>query len=153
MEFAQPYTSEEVMNQVKGIFRQIGWLFLFAIFCSFSLISNGDMTILTVATSQTTNNGLPFYVYVKEVEKGEFLRHEYQQIAQEAFAETSPIEPFLIFPGKNHELKVTRTQKQKPLGIYALYTAPGEEWKAIASGAYRINLVLGETEIQSATRQ
>jgi len=132
----------------------LGLLFFLPILCGFSLFSSDEVTtFIKINTTETTNNGAPFYVYVKEVEKGEFLRHEYHEIAQEAFAETPKIEPFVIFPGHTHELKIPRTQKQKPIGIYALYTAPGDEWKAIASGSNKITVVLGDTEILSATRQ
>ena len=81
----------------------ISLLLAFILLCSFWPFSRkSNTTRLRINTLETTNGGTPFYLFVKEVEKGEFLKHEYQHIVHEAFpfTDTGPdIHPYIIFPG------------------------------------------------------
>ncbi|GEM_PF-2251671 len=136
---------------LRFVLSQMFLLALIPLFCSFWPFTGEEGTVMRVNTTATTNKGVPFYIYVKEVEKGEFLRHEYQQIVHEAFTENPKIQPFVIFPGDNYEFTVAREQSEKPLGIYVLYTNPGDDWKMIANGSTRVTIELGDTEILSAS--
>ncbi len=133
---------------------QMMLLFLIPILCSFwPFTKEMNATLIRVNTTETTNQGRPFYLYIKEVEKGEFLKHEYQNIVSEAFpfSDKNPdIQPYVIFPGKNYSIRVPRKQKEKPLGIYVLYTNPGDDWKLLTNGSNRVTVELGDTEILSA---
>lgn len=141
-------------KSARFIISQMLLLFLIPTLCSFWPFTNdGRTTLLRINTTETTNQGVPFYLYIKEVEKGEFLKHEYQHIVHEAFPfsdKTPDIQPYVIFPGKNYDIRVPREQKEKPLGIYVLYTNPGDDWKLLANGSNRITVILGDTEILSA---
>lgn len=115
--------------------------------------ANRGSTTVQVNTNEKTNQGIPFYIFFKEVEKGEFLKHEYQQVVVEAFpfSNKSPdLEPRIIFPGRNYEFQLSRNQKEKPLGVYVFYTNPGNDWKFLATASGRINLDLGDSEILKA---
>lgn len=110
-------------------------------------------TLIHVSTTESTNEGRPFCLYIKEVEKGEFIRHEYQEIVQEVnpFAEEAPaIQPYFLHPGKNYDIRIPRKHMDKPLGIYVLYTNPGDDWKLLATGSNKVTVSLGDSEILNA---
>lgn len=138
----------------KATLSQMALLALIPILCSFwPFTDEKGTTLVHVNTTEATNQGLPFYLYIKEVEKGEFVRQEYQEIVYEVnpFADVSPaIQPYFIHPGKNYDIRVPRKQKDKPLGIYVLYTNPGDDWKLLATGSNRVTVSLGDSEILSA---
>lgn len=135
------------------ILKQLSLLLLVGILCSFWPFSRGSSNInLKITTTEMTNDGTPFYVYIKEVEKGEFLKSEYQQIVREAFPFTDVgpgIHPEVLLPGKNYRIKINREHPEKLLGIYFLFTNPGDDWKLLSDASKKIDVVLGETEIIS----
>jgi len=141
-------------KSVMFILSRLLVLSLIPILCSFWPFSNdGQSTLLRINTTEATNKGVPFYLYIKEVEKGEFLKHDYQNIVHEAFPfseDTPDIQPYVIFPGKCYDIRVPRKQREKSLGIYVLYTEPGDDWKLLANGSNRVTVFLGDSEILSA---
>lgn len=142
-------------NLFKNGLKTLLFLGLFIGLNSFWPFSTTSKTItLSIKTAATTNHGTPFYVYVKEVEKGEFLKHEYSQIVKEAFpftAEGPEIPPAVILPGQSYVFNIHRENFGKLLGVYFLFTKPGDDWKLIVNPSKKIDVTLGETEILSAT--
>lgn len=139
---------------LKNLLKSISFILMFVTLCSFWPFSGGNASVkLKVKTLDSTNNGAPFYVYVKEVEKGEFLKDEYHHIVTQAFPtgpEGPAIHPKAILPGKNVTIVIPKSQEDKQLGIYFLFTEPGKEWKYLSSASKRIDVFLGDKEIASA---
>lgn len=108
---------------------------------------------IDIQTKAFSNQGLPFYCVVKEVEKGEFLTDTYQEVAEEVFSgEEDPSKRTLevIIPGSSYRTRFQKSKKNTSLGIYFLFTNPGEEWKLFVDpSCKKINIELGEDEIKS----
>lgn len=88
---------------------------------------------LTIKSNAETNNGQPFYIVIRSVNAKEFLTNSYQKIVRMIFAD-SPDPSFLyacaILPGKKVVVTVEKPN-QTSLGVYALFTQPGNQWKRL----------------------
>ena len=136
----------------RKLLKCAGLAALFVTVCSFWPFSNSSTVKMTVKTLDTTNEGAPFYFYIKEVEKGPFLKHEYHDVVKEAFPsgdETPENRPQVIIPGKKYTLNFTRKNPEKLLGVYFLFTNPGDDWKMLVNPSSKVEIVLGDTEILS----
>lgn len=124
---------------------------LLFLLCGFSIFSDDEQIVeLEIKTEVDANRGTPFYLLVKEVEKGEFLKQDYQDIVKEAFPsneKSPPFPPHVILPGKNYTLEIVRKQEGKLLALYFLYTQPGQDWKLLVDSTTKLKVVLGENQI------
>jgi hypothetical protein len=122
---------------------------------SFTFFSQENPKVsLEIKTEEVTNGGMPFYVLVKEVEKGEFLNHIYPDILREAFPSNGKVAASfsqVVIPGKKCHLEYPRQKPDKPLGIYFLLTQPGEDWKMLVDATETVKIVLRENNIKIKT--
>lgn len=86
---------------------------------------------LTIKSNSRTNKGIPFHVALRAVDTQIFLTDSYQDVAGVIFStppDTSVLGKTAIIPGSTREISVNRPEDM-PVGIYCLFTEPGEEWK------------------------
>lgn len=99
-----------------------------------SLAGCGSTGTSVVVTSQeVTNGGRPFYAVVRSVEQATHLTDTYESIAAKVFA--NPADPSVlaaqvIYPGVEATVEV-QPSETLPLGVYFLFTEPGERWKVL----------------------
>lgn len=85
----------------------------------------------TVTPEPGINDAQPFYVVIREVNKKSFLMENYDKIADSVYADPpdkSLLGSQVILPGKTEVIKVA-IPSESDIGIYALFTRPGENWK------------------------
>lgn len=90
---------------------------------------------LVVKSNSGTNNGVPFHIALRSVDTQVFLTDSYQDVAEVIFStppDTSVLGTAAIIPGSKREISVNRPEDM-PVGIYCLFTEPGEEWKMMLS--------------------
>jgi hypothetical protein len=99
------------------------------------------------------NGGAPFYVVVRAVEQGTFVTESYEAVASKVFA--TPTDPALlkaevVHPGAAIEVVVEKP-KDTGIGVYFLYTKPGERWKTgrVVPLPDAIDISLGANQIES----
>jgi predicted component of type VI protein secretion system len=135
--------------------------FYLPLLCSFLLCLTGcfetkkseEMTLF-VRTKKATNNGTPLYVVIKETNMAKFLTQDYQEIASQSFwkeEEAANVVKKVLIPGTTNKITLPVPAKDKSLGIYFLFTKPGECWKYIISKpkAEKIKILLGEQEYEA----
>ena len=86
---------------------------------------------LRIKPELNANNGRPFYIVIREVNKTSFLIDGYDEIAEMVYAdqqEESLITWCVILPGKENKIKFAKPEKSD-LGVYGLFTQPGDNWK------------------------
>jgi len=120
------------MNKLKLILL----LLLILIFnsCALNKELPPQLTII-VKSNSGTNKGVPFHVALRTVDTQIFLTDSYQDIAQLIFStppDTSVLGTAAIIPGSTREISVNKPEDM-PVGIYCLFTEPGEEWKMMLS--------------------
>ncbi|OPY12880.1 MAG: hypothetical protein A4E70_01871 [Syntrophus sp. PtaU1.Bin005] len=131
-------------------------LFLLSLMgCAFLGLKSGakvDYITLDIAADALANEERLAYVVIRRVNKMEFLIDQYETISDMAFAR-KPNESILavkmILPGQKQQIKVIKPGKED-IGVYVLFTNPGENWKVILEGPlkkeYRINVKKNEVE-------
>jgi len=86
---------------------------------------------IVVKSNSGTNNGVPFHIALRAVDTQIFLTDSYQDVAGLIFStppDTSVLGTSAIIPGSTREISVNKPEDM-PVGIYCLFTEPGEEWK------------------------
>ncbi|HUD01084.1 MAG TPA: hypothetical protein VMR37_02040 [Rhabdochlamydiaceae bacterium] len=119
----------------------------------FEAKKNDEITLL-VRTTKSTNYGTPLYVVIKETSMAKFLTQDYQEIASQSFwkeEEASNIVKKVLVPGTTNKITVPVPGKEKSLGIYFLFTNPGECWKYILTKPKpeKVKILLGEQEYEA----
>lgn len=114
--------------------------------CSLFRRSSPKLMTFVIKSKDDTNEGQPFYIMIRYVNQQTFLTDSYQTISAMAFA--SEADPAVlavrsILPGKKLKLRVQKLDKD-PIGVYCLFTNPGERWKVLLSqplkSKYKIRL-------------
>lgn len=114
----------------------------------------GEEVTFLIRTTPATNHGTPLYVVVKETTMAEFLTQDYHEIANQSFwKEENPshlIKKVLI-PGTTSKIKLDPPKGDKSLGVYFLFTNPGECWKYILDKpqSENVKILLGEEEYKA----
>jgi hypothetical protein len=104
-----------------------------------------------IDSTADTNGGRPFYVVLRSVEQAEYVTDSYDAIAKKAFA--TPPDPALIrseviYPGVRRSVTFDKPATL-PVGIYFLFTEPGERWKTARNPPFpsSIKIQLGKNQI------
>ena len=90
-------------------------------------------TSLTVTSKEETNGGRPFYAVVRSVDEATHLTDTYEAIAAKVFAnpaDASVLATQVIYPGVEATVSVEPSETLS-LGVYFLFTNPGEHWKVL----------------------
>jgi len=118
-------------------------------------IGSDPETTIAIEVDEKTNNGTPFYAVVRTVEEGSFLTESYQNVADAVFPQPQDPNMLLkqvIYPGKKDQLNI-KNPPGKVLGLYFLFTEPGDHWKVMIRQPYprRYSVALVNTEIVSSS--
>lgn len=115
---------------------------------------NTDEVTFLIKTTKNTNQGTPLYVVLKETNMAQFLIQDYHEIAAQSFWKEEDIPggaKMVLIPGSTHQVSLPTPGKDKSIGVYFLFTNPGESWKYILDKpkAEKVKILLGEREYQS----
>lgn len=92
---------------------------------------SSDTVNVRIESTEKTNGGLPFYVVFRTVEGAAFVTESYDAVAKKVFAnpkDQSVLRAEVVYPGVEREIAVEKPVAL-PLGVYFLFTKPGERWK------------------------
>jgi hypothetical protein len=114
--------------------------------------SSTRMTIYVDSTPET-NGGRPFRAVVRTVEPSAYLTETYATVASKLFTtppDGSILRSEVIYPGVEKEIELEKPQGNVPLGIYFLFTQPGERWKTTRKAPLpsSVEIELGANEIK-----
>jgi predicted component of type VI protein secretion system len=134
-------------------FNALLYFLLFSLTGCFEAAKSDEITLL-VRTTKSTNYGTPLYVVIKETSMAKFLTQDYQEIASQSFwkeDEKASIVKKVLVPGTTNKITLPVPGKDKSLGIYFLFTNPGECWKYILSKPKpeKVKILLGEQEYEA----
>jgi hypothetical protein len=79
------------------------------------------------------NYGRPFYVLIRSVTEKEFLTDNYDKVAKMVYPNSedpSVLKVALVWPDLERKIEVD-VPKDKPVGIYCIFTSPGNPWKML----------------------
>lgn len=127
--------------------------FLISLAGCFETKKDDEITFL-IKTTKTTNKGTPLYVVLKETTMAQFLTQDYHEIAAQSFwkeTEMTNLVKKVLVPGTTNQLSIPAPGKDKSIGVYFLFTQPGESWKYILNKpkAEKVKFLLGEREYKS----
>lgn len=119
----------------------------------FETRSQDEITFL-IRTTKSTNKGTPLYVVLKETNTAQFLMQDYHEIAAQSFwkeCDTSNLVKKVLVPNSTNKITLPAPDKDKSIGVYFLFTNPGESWKYILNKpkAEKVKILLGENEYKS----
>lgn len=128
--------------------------------CSFMCLSSciqekkGDEVTFLIKTTKETNQGTPLYVVLKETNMAQFLTQDYHEIAAQSFwkeEDGAGAVKMVLVPGSTNKVTLPAPGKDKSVGVYFLFTNPGESWKYILDKpkAEKVKILLGEREYKS----
>ena len=121
-----------------------------------AMLSRNETNIVQIKTTKSTNHGSPVYVIIKNADLAEFLRDDYQKIVTEELLseeKKDSVQKICLLPGMTKTLYLPNSKKGL-VGIYCMFTDPGDEWKCYleSGGANHVKLLLGECEIMCINR-
>ena len=101
---------------------------------------------LYINPDSSVNSERPVYIVIRKANIKNFLAEEYDAIVDMVHAEP-PDETLLawriLLPGQQEKIEVVKPDKAS-IGVYVLFTNPGENWKMILEipleSEYKINL-------------
>jgi intracellular growth IglE-like protein len=107
---------------------------ILAVVTTAGCLSSATTCTLVVHPRRQANQGRRFFLVVRALQGQEFITDGYQRIADLVFP-AAPPDPSvklvrLVLPGRDDTVKITLHENQ-PLGVYALFTEPGESWKTM----------------------
>lgn len=113
-----------------------------------------DMVTFLIKTTKNTNQGTPLYVVLKETNMAQFLTQDYHEIAAQSFWKEEDATggmKMVLIPGSTNKISLPSPGKDKSVGVYFLFTNPGESWKYILDKpkAEKVKILLGEREYAS----
>ena len=115
--------------------------------------SAGSEVRLNIQTSANSNNGTALQVLVRETNKVDYPRSNYQEVANSLLAEADPkaLDWFVVLPGQNR-VETVKRPKQGALAVYFLFTNPGRRWRYLLDNqsAQQIEFLIGRDQITQA---
>jgi predicted component of type VI protein secretion system len=113
-----------------------------------------DEVTFLIRTTPSTNHGTPLYVVIKETTMAEFLTQDYNEIATQSFwkeEDSSQLVKKVLIPGTTNKIQLESPKGEKSLGVYFLFTNPGECWKYILDKptSEKVKILLGEEEYKA----
>jgi hypothetical protein len=119
--------------------------------CGKSTVKKEQITFNIIPDS-SINDERPVYIVIRKVNKMEFLVENYDGISDMVYA-NPPNESLLawhmLLPGQKEKIQVIKPDKSD-IGVYVLFTSPGENWKMILENPlkseYNINVKNNELE-------
>lgn len=100
-----------------------------------SKLKGREETAFQIFVPKNANGGAPFHFVAQTTALGDFYLDDYTSVAKKAFeipAESSRQQGFqraMLIPGEIQTVRLKREDANQPIGLYFLFTQPGEEWK------------------------
>lgn len=114
---------------------------------------------IEIRAARDLNQGGPLFVVVRQTDRAGFLAEDYDAIADGLFSEPrdpAVVRKAIVRPGQVLTLEVPRaTQDGQILGIYFLFSTPGDDWRlAVADSSIAgLRVVLGASGVESAEQR
>ena len=91
---------------------------------------------------------------VKETTMAEYLIDDYHEVANQSFwkeSEEKNLTKKVIVPGKTNKIVIDVQNKEKLMGLYFIFSNPGECWKYIIDQpqSKKVKVLLGENEYET----
>jgi hypothetical protein len=105
---------------------------------------------VTLRADAETNQGRPLRVLVRSVEENQHRSESYDAVSQLVIQpDASVLKTLLLDPRRRSRSFWVKSDKDKPLGIYFLYTAPTSSWKVWLRPelSWRVNVKLGRSGV------
>lgn len=94
-----------------------------------------EETAFQIFVPKNANGGAPFHFFAQTTALGDFYLNDYTSIAKMAFeistesSKEQRSERAMLIPGEIQTIRMKRENPNQPIGLYFLFTDPGEEWK------------------------
>jgi len=116
----------------------------------FQTKSTDSMTVL-IRSTKHTNRGTPLYIVIKETSMADFLLDDYHKITTQSFWKEDDkdyLTKKVLVPGKTDKIKLDIPSNDKSVGIYFIFTNPGECWKYIVDQPQmkNVKILLGKDQ-------
>jgi hypothetical protein len=92
----------------------------------------------------SANAGRPVYVLVRSVSESEFLTDSYRKISSMVYpnsGDPSVLLVLLVWPNREQRVKL-EIPKDKAIGVYGMFTKPGDQWKLMLTPPLRLDYTL-----------
>ncbi|MCB1116779.1 MAG: hypothetical protein KDK71_09950 [Chlamydiia bacterium] len=129
-------------------------LLLFALVTSCTAQKQEETLTIQIRTTKSTNRGTPLYMIVKEATMAEYLLDDYHEIATQSFwkeSEEKHLVKKVIIPGKTNKIVIDVPKKEGSMGLYFIFSNPGECWKYMIDQpqSKRVKVLLGEDQYEA----
>jgi hypothetical protein len=105
-----------------------------------------EMITFTINPDSSANDERPVYIVIRKADIKNFLADDYDAIVDMVQAEPqdeSILAWRVLLPGQQEKIEVIKPDKLS-LGVYVLFTSPGEKWKMMLEkpleSEYKINI-------------
>jgi type VI secretion system VasD/TssJ family lipoprotein len=105
-----------------------------------------EMITFTINPDSSSNDERPVYIVIRKANIKNFLAEDYDVIVDMVHAEPqdeSILAWRVLLPGQQEKIEVVKPEKSS-VGVYVLFTNPGEKWKMILEkpleSEYKINV-------------
>lgn len=129
------------------------WLLPLVLTGCFQTRDENSLTV-QVRSTRKTNHGTPLYVVIKETSMTEFLVDDYHEIVAQSFwkeGEGAPLVKKVLVPGKTDKFDLSVPSKDKSIGLYFIFTNPGECWKYFVDRpqSKKVKVLLGNDQYEA----
>jgi len=101
--------------------------------CGKSTTVKKDQIIFNITPDSRINDERPVYIVIRKVNKMDFLVDNYDCVSDMVYANPpneSLLAWHLLMPGQKEKIQVIKPDASD-IGVYVLFTNPGENWKLI----------------------
>jgi len=113
-----------------------------------------NVATIKIESSRCVNNGAPLHVMIKAIDFPTFISDDYDKIVQSVIHHPEGACSFhlcTVLPGQDRLVQIDTTDVTS-LGVYCLFTNPGDNWKSflkLEDPCPTITLILENNEIVS----
>lgn len=130
------------------------FLLLFLFLASCATQTKDETLTIQIRTTKTTNRGTPLYMIVKETTMAEYLLDDYHELATQSFwkeSEEKQVTKKVIVPGRTNKMIIDVPNKEGLMGLYFIFSSPGECWKYIIDKpqSKKVKVLLGEDQYEA----
>ena len=144
----------EMIQRANTGYHRIGHACILSLWIMVTVMSSGCASSLrfSVTAESGTNKNAPVYLVVRSVDGQTFLAEHYNAVAEKVFQGTpdkSILERKIIFPGQTETIRID-TPSEGSLGVYVLFSEPGENWRIPLQAHFPEEVVisLGKNQIR-----
>ena len=130
------------------------FLLLLPFFASCTTQKKDETLTIQIRTTKKTKRGTPLYMIVKETSMAEYLLDDCHELATQSFwkeSEEKHLTKKVIVPGKTNKMVIDVPNKERSMGLYFIFSSPGECWKYIVDKpqSKKVKVLLGEDQYEA----